>query len=208
MPGQFTFLSLLLICECFRKTVAQPSCMEHLSDNEIIELIREGRVEAYQYLFEKHYEKLCVQAAFIVGDADAAEDVVQQAFIQFWEQKRYNQVQTSLVAYLASMVRHGAIDLIRKEKRGAEKLKSYASLLDSAEAADPIGLAELSREMNKAIEELPAQCRALFKAVYLDGKKYSEAAEEAGISVNTVKEQLRRAFRKMREKLKNMRYIL
>lgn len=181
--------------------------MEHLSDDEILALIRQGHIDAYRYLFNKYYEKLCVQAAFITGDTTVAEDIVQQAFIKFWEQQGDNKVETSLISYLTSMVRFGAVDFIRKEKSMERRLKDYDPFKEGPGDKDAIELAELSREMNRAIEELPGQCKALFKAVYIEGKKYSEAAEEAGISVNTVKEQLRRAFRKMRERLKNMRYL-
>lgn len=181
--------------------------MDQLSDEEILEQIRQGDMEAFRYLFDKYYEPLCFRATLLTGDGAMAKDVVQQVFISFWEQKRYEAVQTSLIAYLRSMVRYVSADLIRKEKMGNEKLQAYAFLMEGPEGKDLIELSELSKEMNSAIEELPPQCKALFKAVYLEGKKYNEAAEEAGISINTVKEQLRRAFRKMREKLKNLRYF-
>ena len=58
-------------------------------------------------------------------------------------------------------------------------------------------------EMNtmKKVEELPAKCRAIFKASLYEGKTYSEIAEEQNINVTTVRVQMKIALTKLRESL-------
>ena len=54
-------------------------------------------------------------------------------------------------------------------------------------------------KIRQALQVLPSQCRTVFMMSSLEGKKYKEIAEELNISVNTVKSQVKIAYRKIKE---------
>lgn len=80
-------------------------------------------------------------------------------------------------------------------------LDDYASLETEVDTDDPELLQQVYLRMNAAIEELPQQCREIFRMVHLEKRKYKEAAELANVSVNTVKTQVRIAMGKLRDAL-------
>lgn len=60
---------------------------------------------------------------------------------------------------------------------------------------------EMNTIIMKKVEELPAKCRAIFKASLYEGKTYSEIAKEQNINVTTVRVQMKIALTKLRESL-------
>lgn len=181
-----------------------------LDERELLMWLQQGDQAAYRALFDRYYTILCKQAALrLNGDMVSAEDVVQQVFIDFWVQEKYKVVETSLPAYLGRMVQFKAVDHIRKKVTRRE----YEEAVDNGHVVnddqnDPAMAADLQKALRLAIAKLPDQCRNIFAAVYIDGKKYKEAADEYGVSINTVKEQLKRAMSRLRATLKDFAPIL
>lgn len=175
------------------------------TDSKLLLRLREKDEGAYRILFDRYYITLCRQAALrLNGDTDAAEDVVQQVFIDFWVQEKYRVVDTNVAAYLGKMVHFKAVDHIRKNvtRRKYESSQSL-DIFDEAGEETAERMIELEKALHKEIAELPEQCRSIFTSVYLDGMKYKEAADAHGVSINTVKEQLKRAMVKLRGRMKD-----
>lgn len=76
--------------------------------------------------------------------------------------------------------------------------KSYSFFRQSIAG---IGKQWNERDILRKVEELPAKCRAVFKASLYEGKSYSEIAEEQNINVATVRVQMKIALTKLRESL-------
>lgn len=182
--------------------------MGSLSDDIILQQLKEGSPQAFRVLYDQYYQPLCLQADLLLQDPAQAEDIVQQVFIQFWQQRRIEQIQTSLLGYLRTMVRNACFTFIRARDKDKQNRSDYGRFVPDIDDRELLEIQELSREMQHAIEELPDQCRIIFWQACVEGKKYKEVAEQQGLSINTVKEQLRRAFRKLRERMKDKRFIL
>ena len=67
---------------------------------------------------------------------------------------------------------------------------------------------DLGPKLRSAIDKLPGQCKTVFELCALDGKKYQTAANSLGISVNTVKTQMKKAYRTLRYDLRNVHEIM
>ena len=182
--------------------------MELLDDNIILSLMQDENPAGYRALFDKYYKSLCIQACLLLHNGEEAEDLVQDIFVRFWQEKKYLQVQQSLGAYLSVSVKNRSINLIKQKKRftvvGEE---FYADQPESSEILNHMEIREIGKALDEALDELPEQCRKIFEMVCVDGKRYKEASEIAGVSVNTVKTQLRRAFSRLREQLAEIRYF-
>jgi RNA polymerase sigma-70 factor (ECF subfamily) len=175
--------------------------MQEFEENDWLSSLKNGSLEAYEMLFKKYYKLLCLQAALLLDDETEAEDLVQTLFIEMWDKKSYRQIDQSPKAYLYRSVRNKCINRINKKKLEKKKLEEYRYYRRKAE--DPVwrGQRELSVDMHNVLQELPSQRLRAFTLVYMENKRYQEAANEMGVSVNSVKTHLKLALRVLREKL-------
>jgi RNA polymerase sigma-70 factor (ECF subfamily) len=171
------------------------------SKNILDELLRAGSKKAYEAFFKQYYQDLYLWSHSIVKNADAAEDIVQDFFIDFWEKKRFKSVTSNLQSYIYRSVRNSSLNYIKRE----QKLIHDIEYLEEKESAPSINSikSENSQQIYSAINELPQKCREVFMLCCVSGYTYNEAAEEMNISVNTVRTQMVRAFKFLRNKLKS-----
>lgn len=134
------------------------------------------------------------------GDSFLAEEVVQEVFMQLWEQRVDPSSIRNPHSYLATLVKNRIYDVIRHRSvvRAHEERVRY-----EMEVADLEDLTEEEREAMisqawRLVQSLPEAAREIFLLATMEGLKYSEIAERKGISINTVKTQLRIARKKLR----------
>ncbi len=173
-----------------------------------LDLLKQGDKKGLKETFELLYTPLCLYAQKFVEQLDVAEDIVQDVFISFWENKSYLNIKGRLGAYLYRTVRNRCLNHLRDNKlKPSNWLDEYAEIYtdteDISETQD-----EIIEKIKKAINELPPGSRAVFTSIVMDGYSYKEAAEKHNISVNTIKSQLRRAFDQLSKKLDNLSFIL
>ena len=183
-------------------------CNHTNPDDPELKAIKEGYTKSFELLFRKYYQGLCNYCMGILGDAEKTEDVVQDAFVYLWENRRRINIKTSLKSYLYQSVRHGALKVIRSqplEQRHISRLTEFIEYLEQSEFSEE----ELSglQKVEQAIEELPSQCKSVFLMSLVDEKSYKQIADELGISLNTVKTHISKAYRLIREKAQNYKNI-
>jgi RNA polymerase sigma-70 factor (ECF subfamily) len=147
----------------------------------------------FDNLFRCYYRPLCLYAIHYLTDVDAAEDIVQECFAQLWERLKRGDEVGDAKSYLYTMVRNRCIDSL---KRNDIVDKSVA--LEDVDIADDDDYEErslLEAKMWTAIDSLPEGCRRVLLLCKRDGMKYEEVAEQLGISVNTVKNQMAKALK-------------
>lgn len=139
-------------------------------------------------------------AVAVCGDSFLAEEVVQEVFMQLWEQRVDPSSIRNPHSYLATLVKNRIYDVIRHHSvvRAHEERVRY-----EMEVADLEDLTEEEREAMisqawRLVQSLPEAAREIFLLATMEGLKYSEIAERKGISINTVKTQLRIARKKLR----------
>ncbi|MDI3322672.1 RNA polymerase sigma factor [Pinibacter soli] len=176
--------------------------MSNFGDHLILQLIKEGQIEGYRALFARYYKPLCMQAYLLLKNNEDAEDVVQSTFIYLWNNKKFENIETSLSAYLGTSVRHACLSHLRKSRREQEGMDDYLTLNASSDHHDVEYMDEVFKKMEGEIEQLPTQCKQIFQLVYFEKKSYQEAADVLGVSINTVKTQLKIAMSRLREAMK------
>lgn len=149
----------------------------------------------FETIFRKTYTPLGMYALRIVGDADTAEDMVQNVFIKIWQAVVSGKETGCSVSYLYLAVRNECISWLRRHKDTAD----IDTIPDVDE--DVIDTSERDARIWKAIDALPEKCRCVFLMSKRDGLSNEEIAEEMGISVKTVKNQLTKALSRLREAL-------
>lgn len=162
-----------------------------------------GNEAAFEAVFRQHYGVLCNYAHTFLRDRDEAEEIVQSAFLAFWEKRHSLDVHTSIKAYLFSMVRNASLNTLTRKKMQEKYVQEKMLTIDSTESNPPIESDELTKRIAAALQKLPEQCRVIFTMSRFEELKYAEIAAELNLSVKTVENQIGKALKIMREQLRD-----
>lgn len=160
--------------------------------------------EQFEHLFQEHYQSLCFYANIVTKDMEAAEDIVQDVFVKCWAAVQSGELDIQQEHYLYRSVKNRALNHVKSLKVRQAFADSYEAGYADGTLNDTLVDAETRSRIMDAIDRLPPQCRKIFMLCVLEDKSYKEAATELGISVNTVKTQMTKAFSILRLKLKGL----
>jgi RNA polymerase sigma-70 factor (ECF subfamily) len=170
-----------------------------------------GDENALEWIFKNTYPSLCFYAFQIVGDRFLSEEIVQDVFTNLWQNRNKIAIKGSFKAYLYQSVRNLAINVLIQNstlKKSVNNLVSIEfwqeiqnNLKFEAFLIEKLEAEETQLVIDKAISELPEQCREIFKLSRNEFKSNDEIADYLGISVNTVRTQIFRALEKIKEAL-------
>lgn len=174
---------------------------EHLQ----LRALADGDITTFEMLFRTYYQPLCNYAYTFLQDRQDAEEIVQSTFLMVWEKKNELAIRTSVKPYLYAMVRNACLNALKHEKikqrHAGEELATAERSYDSV--AHIVATNELEIRIKEAIDELPEQCRMVFKLSRFEELKYSEIAEQLGISIKTVENHMGKALKIMRDRLRD-----
>jgi RNA polymerase sigma-70 factor (family 1) len=175
------------------------------TDNQLIENIRKGDIRSFERVFTLYAENLVRYAATIVKDTDDAEDIVQQLFVSIWEKKGIPDVNISIKNYLYKSVYNTSLNKLKQLKVKEEYATHITYVSDglTAGASALLEQKETASVIEQAIDGLPEQCRLIFKMSRVEQLKYQEIANQLGLSIKTVENQMGKALKHMREQLKD-----
>jgi RNA polymerase sigma-70 factor, ECF subfamily len=176
-----------------------------LADEELMPLVGEKQIEAFEIFYDRHAGVAYSLAHRIVGDPRLAEDVTQEAFLSIWRSESgYDAARGSVRTWTLGIVRNRAIDAIRRETSarvppldlgGDEALQVERSDADTAREA--IGR-DTARRLRGAVRELPTEQARVIELAYFGGFSQDEIARVLGIPLGTVKGRTRLALEKIR----------
>jgi RNA polymerase sigma-70 factor (family 1) len=184
--------------------------VQQYTDTQLVDNIRQGDIKSFELLFNQYAQHLVRYATTIVKDTDEAEDIVQQLFVGVWAKKEVLEVNTSIKSYLYKSVYNSSLNKIKQQtvKESYAEYFNYVSDGTTAGAAVEIERKETDSAIQQAIEELPEQCRIIFKMSRFEQLKYQQIADQMGLSVKTVENQMGKALKHMRVRLKDYITIL
>lgn len=177
----------------------------NLPEQQQLEALTTGDINAFEMIFRTYYQPLCSYAYTFLQDKEEAEEIVQSTFLSVWEKKETLSIRTAVKPYLYAMVRNACLNVIKhekvKQKHAVEEVAMAIHSHDSVSHA--IVSSELELKIHQAMEKLPEQCRLVFKLSRFEELKYSEIADQLGISIKTVENHMGKALKIMREQLKD-----
>ena len=152
-------------------------------------------------LFNTYFRRLVYFSYQIVANKESAEDIVQEVFLKYYQNKE-DAVVNDLLTYLYSSVKNASLNAIRNQKVEAKyQAQATISEVDEDYIVTAITRAEVIAELNAALETLPEGCRKISYLSFIEEKKNQEIAQELGISVTTVKSQKQRSLQLLRLRL-------
>lgn len=179
--------------------------MEQVKDEFAIRLRTHEAAAAIEELFRTHYQPLCNYARYFLKDKDESEEIVQGIFYRLWQKRQSVHFSTSVKSYLFTAVRNNCLKRINhmKVKNEYREMILSGSEHSSYETADRVMSRELEKQIKAAMDGLPEQCGLIFRLSRHGNLTYAEIAEHLDISVKTVENQMGKALRILREKLKS-----
>lgn len=174
-----------------------------MTETNLIDQIKQGSDEAFEVLFKEYFKVLAVYAKRYLNDLDIAQDIVQEVFVKFYEQRSTLMVHTSLKALLYQSVKNRCLDHIRSQQTRTTHHDNILVLSKGADvdAVDFMEQVELEEKIYRSIAELPEQCQVIFKLSRLEGKRNQEIADELNLSKRTVETQISNALKRLRKDL-------
>jgi len=168
--------------------------------------ISNSDISEFEKLFRAYYQPLCRFAYQLIHDMDAAEEVVQEFFYNYWKNRETLEVKISLKAYLYRSIRNNSLrhlEHLAITRKHAKEVLAVETEIDSASTSDELEMNELNAIVDKTLNELPERCSKVFKLSRFDGLKYLEIAELLSISVKTVEADMGKALHLFRKNLKH-----
>lgn len=169
------------------------------ADTQILELFSINEQTAFRRLFDRYYMSLCVYSVQLTDSFEQSEDLVQDVLLRFWEKRVFESVSVSLRSYLYTAVRNEALQYLRRERLLSTEQLTGVEVDIPEEEYSEAELSELKARLKVALDKLPPQEYLAIKSVILEKRRYKEAAEYLGISVNTLKTHLSRALKSLRK---------
>lgn len=156
-----------------------------------------GDQSAFEALYQLTAPTLLSLGRRILGDAGLAEEAVQEAFVQAWYGTRdYNPARGEPTAWLAGIVRHRALDILRREGRQYKRDQAAAEAPEVVmPGASGAGIpSEETQALLNCMEGLTQQQRQSLLLTYFHGYSHAELAERLTAPLGTVKSWVRRAM--------------
>jgi RNA polymerase sigma-70 factor (ECF subfamily) len=181
--------------------------IEH--EDYIITQLKGGNDQAYRYLFDHYYVRLCRIAQLYVKDSFVSENIVGDLFFYLWERRETIDIHTSLGSYLFTSVRNRSLNYLQQvsvvlETRLAfstDDLSDFGTLSSESTPLEDLIEKELESQINTAVTHLPEECKRVFQLSRYDQLSHEEIAQRLGISVNTVRYHIKNALSILRKNL-------
>lgn len=171
----------------------------------IFNLMLKGDKEAFRFFFEKYYADLCNLVNFYLHDPATSEEIVQDIYVYLWEKKGKIKIDSSVKSYLYKSSKNKTLNYLRNEKA---KLNIHKKLTKITENnfdmvnESNMDAAQLRELINQSVNSLPPKCKEIFVLSKEKELSYKEIADQLGISVKTVENQMGKALKILREILR------
>jgi RNA polymerase sigma-70 factor (family 1) len=170
------------------------------AENELILLLKENREQALKEIYLRYERKIFNYSFRFMQSEEVAGEITQEVFIKLWEYRAELDERFTLSPWLFRVTKNNILNHIRSAARLNAFKKEYTLSIDHTHnnTEEKIFLDEYLKMADRAIDKLPAQCRSVFTLSRTEGKTYAEIAEILGISKDTVRNQIIKSLKSIR----------
>ena len=174
-----------------------------LADEDLISLVQTRDAEAFAVLYDRHSRAAFSLAYRMMGERQAAEDLVQDALLKVWRSAgSYRSERGSVRTWLLSIVHNRGIDQLRSlgsRRRTQEKVEASAPKSQPSEAFAESWRNAQREQVRQALRTLPQEQLKILELAYFSGYTHVEIAELLDLPLGTVKGRMRLGLKKMRD---------
>ncbi len=174
-----------------------------LADEDLISLVEESDAQAFAVLYDRHARAAYSLAYRMMGEKQAAEDLVQDALLKVWRGAgSYRTERASVRTWVLSIVHNRAIDQLRSlgsRRRMQDKIEATAPTSQPSEAFAESWRNSQREQVREALSTLPQEQLKTLELAYFSGYTHVEIAELLDVPLGTVKGRMRSGLKKMRD---------
>ena len=165
-----------------------------LTDNELIDLIRNDDSSAFEVLYRRYWQKLFVTALNKTQDDDLSKEIVQEIFVDLWERRASLQI-TNVPAYLQTATRFKVISAYKAE---LQTQIEFLEIPTNQSTSDQLDLEDFERALSAAVQLLPEKTRDIFVLNRLENRTVKEIAATLQIPERTIEYHITQSLRFLR----------
>ena len=183
-----------------------------ISDQKLVVLLKRDDLKSYEALFHRYYDLFLTFTKRVVREHAAAEDIVQEVFMQLWLGRDRLDEHRSLYNLLFTMTKHRIYDHFRRRynlEALRRPLSEFDAVSDEAESPESgLEAEQLRQTIARTVAAMPPQRRTIFALSRQENLSRQEIARRLGVSVRTVDKHLELALREIRLRIKDFQWVL
>lgn len=186
---------------------------EEMSDEELFIMFQHDDSHAFSILYDRHWANLIKKALHKLSDEVAAEEVVQNVFVNLWKWKENIVLKGELRYYVYTMLRNEIFRYLEDRFKHSttipiDEIASSRAVSMDNDGHERIEYLELQDQITHIVDGLPEKCRLIFQMSRDEGMTAKQIADQLNISHRTVETQLSKAIRTLKNAIRKMHILL
>ena len=172
----------------------------------LLRRVAQGDRRAFEELYDRFSGVLFSTAYRVLNNQEAAEDVLQDVFIQIWEKAPlYDPTRGKPMTWAVTLTRNKAIDRLRSTVRrnrlqdDVQRESETFEQFDDRSSFDAVASGETSKLVREAIQKLTKDQREAIELAFFSSLTQTEIAERLGEPLGTIKARIRRGMMKLKD---------
>ena len=175
------------------------------SDQSLLDALIKGEETAFEKIYKSYFALLQNYSASIVGDSEAALEIIQNIFVALWENRKKLDREKSLRNYLLRGTHNNSLRYLKTHSLHQlhhEQIKQETSEEEQENIINHDPPTDPETQLANILNELPERSKQVVIMSHIENKKSTQIAKELGISARTVETILYQAMKKLRAKAK------
>jgi RNA polymerase sigma-70 factor (family 1) len=180
------------------------------NDNLLVIRIRNDSKDAFKLLYNRYNKKLYYFSLRYLGNNEEAEELVQSVFINIWTHRKSLDETISVKNYIYRSAVNYIYNYLKKKAIRARFVETELQKgeIQSNQTYDQVLYHDLENSINLIVETLPSQQQKIFHLSRFEGLSHKEIAKNLDLSVRTVENQIYRALKIIKSKLKGYMFSI
>lgn len=174
--------------------------LNHLTDEDIMNAVKNDRIEMLAVLFERHHVRLYNFLLRLTGNTSVSEDLVQEIFFRILKYRSSYRGESKFIFWVYQIARNVHRDHLRKTRKEIPLDEQWHE--EASPETEPDQKSECQEDisiLNKALEKLPLKKREIIILSRFQNLKYREIAELLECSIESIKVNVHRAMKDLRK---------
>jgi len=172
----------------------------------LLNTFNNGDRKTFELIFETYWDPLFLHALKKAGNAQEAEDLVQDVFLDLWNKRTQVSIDTNLEPYLYTAVKYKFYKAVRNNKIVIQSFDGHEMNMGYQE--DEMDFEEMYEKIQITVEKLPAKCREVFKLSRYECLSSKEIAIKLGLSPQTVNNRISMSLSLIKKEVKEYPLLL
>ncbi len=173
------------------------------SENDLLIRIRNADEEAFRQMFDLYIKKVYHFILGYIKEKSEAEDITQNVFIKIWEKRATIDINKSFEGFIFTIAYRMVVDYFRQDALRFQEKDTHnlieATIISPGSSDDMLNLHQLESLYEQSLERLPPKRKEIYLLSRHSGLSNKQIAEQLGISVKTVENQMTAALASLKE---------